>query len=629
MNSQAHARKFLRGLALLAGMTVSTPALAFTLSGTVTTQSGNQPVSGVDVRLFTGTGVPIGIPPTLTNGSGFYSVTGIPAGSYQMQFVPPASTGLLHLLVTGISVSGNTTVDAQLEAGNILSGFVRNTSLSPLAGIDINVYEGNGTKLETPGDNSDLTGFYDVVVPNGSYLLRWRSLDTLARWVTYEIDNVDFNDNNQTIDVTLESGWFVSGTVTGPGSVPVVNANLDFLDVNTQLVVPTPNDNTNGQGHYRVLVPPRTYDVTASAQPADHLFPGSRTGFVVTKDTTLNFQLQPVVFLTGLVRNSLSVGVVGADIDVRDPVTGVKLLTPGDNTGVGGAYSISFPAGTYDLDYQPPVASGLAPVRLAGVVLNIDTAINVTVPNGLLLSGLVRRPGAIPVQGVDIDVKYAATGAVVPVVGDLTDVTGAFAVVIPVGMMDVEIEPPPALRLTPKLLAGISPSGDTSVVVTLDTGLVISGTVFDNTGTTPLPGVRVRAVDASTGDTVFTPSGTTDPLGQYQLLAPPDTYLLRYSPGTGSGLADTVLTGVIVSKDTVINVTFGASTADVRGDVNNNGSTTSSDIIYLVNYVFKGGPPPLPVVSEGDVNCSATITSSDVIFLVNYVFKGGPTPVCP
>jgi len=90
-----------------------------------------------------------------------------------------------------------------------------------------------------------------------------------------------------------------------------------------------------------------------------------------------------------------------------------------------------------------------------------------------------------------------------------------------------------------------------------------------------------------------------------------------------------VLTGVIVSKDTVINVIFGASTADIRGDVNNNGSTTSSDIIYLVNYVFKGGPPPLPVVSEGDVNCSATITSSDVIFLVNYVFKGGPTPVCP
>lgn len=617
------------GLALLAGITVSTPALAFTISGTVTTQSGNLPTSLVDVRLFTGTGVPIGIPPTLTNGSGFYSITGIPAGSYQMQFVPPASTGLLHLNVTGISVSGNTTVDAQLEAGNILSGFVRNTSLQPLAGIDINVYEGNGTKLETPGDNSDVTGFYDVVVPNGSYLLRWRSLDTLARWVTYEIDNVGFNDNNQTIDVTLESGWFVSGTVTGPTSAPVVNVNLDFLDVNTQLVVPTPNDNTNNQGHYRVLVPPRTYDVTAKAQPGDHLFPGSRTGFVVTKDTTLDFQLQPVVFLTGLVRNNLSVGVVGADIDVRDPVTGVKLLTPGDNTGVGGAYSISFPAGTYDLDYQPPVASGLAPVRLAGVVLNVDTAINVTVPNGLLLSGLVRRPGAIPVQGVDIDVKYAATGAVVPVVGDLTDVAGAFAVVIPMGSMDVEIEPPPALRLTSRLLAGIAPSGDTSVVITLDTGLVISGTVFDNTGTTPLPGVRVRGVDASTGDTVFSPSGTTDPAGHYQILVPPDTYLLRYSPGTGSGLTDTVLAGVIVAKDTVINVTFAASTADFRGDVNNSGVITSADIIYLVNFVFKGGPPPLPVPSEGDVNCSSTITSADIIFLVNYVFKGGPVPVCP
>jgi len=64
----------------------------------------------------------------------------------------------------------------------------------------------------------------------------------------------------------------------------------------------------------------------------------------------------------------------------------------------------------------------------------------------------------------------------------------------------------------------------------------------------------------------------------------------------------------------------------ILGDVNESGTITSADIISLVNHVFKGGPPPLPVWEAGDVNQSGTITSADIIFLVNYVFKGGPPP---
>jgi hypothetical protein len=73
-------------------------------------------------------------------------------------------------------------------------------------------------------------------------------------------------------------------------------------------------------------------------------------------------------------------------------------------------------------------------------------------------------------------------------------------------------------------------------------------------------------------------------------------------------------------------VALSGMAAAARGDVNNSGSITSADIIYLVGYVFKGGPPPFPVVSEGDVNCTGSITSSDIIYLVNYVFKGGAAP---
>jgi hypothetical protein len=68
----------------------------------------------------------------------------------------------------------------------------------------------------------------------------------------------------------------------------------------------------------------------------------------------------------------------------------------------------------------------------------------------------------------------------------------------------------------------------------------------------------------------------------------------------------------------------------LTGDVNSNGSITSADIIYLVGYVFKGGPPPQagggPCVAAGDVNCNGSVTSADIIYLVGYVFKGGPAP---
>jgi hypothetical protein len=61
------------------------------------------------------------------------------------------------------------------------------------------------------------------------------------------------------------------------------------------------------------------------------------------------------------------------------------------------------------------------------------------------------------------------------------------------------------------------------------------------------------------------------------------------------------------------------------GDVNNDGLVTSSDILALVEFVFKSGPAPDPL-SYGDVDLSCTITSADVIYLVNYVFKSGPAP---
>jgi len=66
---------------------------------------------------------------------------------------------------------------------------------------------------------------------------------------------------------------------------------------------------------------------------------------------------------------------------------------------------------------------------------------------------------------------------------------------------------------------------------------------------------------------------------------------------------------------------------EVVGDANADGVINSADVVYLIDYLFKGGPPPEPL-EAGDVNCDQIINSADVVYLINYLFKGGPPPGC-
>jgi hypothetical protein len=49
------------------------------------------------------------------------------------------------------------------------------------------------------------------------------------------------------------------------------------------------------------------------------------------------------------------------------------------------------------------------------------------------------------------------------------------------------------------------------------------------------------------------------------------------------------------------------------------------DVVYLVTYLYKEGPPPAPM-EAGDVDCDGLVNVGDVVYLVNYLYKGGPAP---
>ena len=64
--------------------------------------------------------------------------------------------------------------------------------------------------------------------------------------------------------------------------------------------------------------------------------------------------------------------------------------------------------------------------------------------------------------------------------------------------------------------------------------------------------------------------------------------------------------------------------APLPGDVNGDGQVDVSDVFYLINYLFAGGPDPLgPANANGD----GAVDVADVFYLINFLFAGGQPPV--
>ncbi len=64
----------------------------------------------------------------------------------------------------------------------------------------------------------------------------------------------------------------------------------------------------------------------------------------------------------------------------------------------------------------------------------------------------------------------------------------------------------------------------------------------------------------------------------------------------------------------------------ISGDANDDGYVNTGDVVYLINYIFNGGPPP-HLLAAGDANGDGEVSVGDAVYLVRYLFGNGPRPL--
>jgi hypothetical protein len=197
-------------VALLAVAPVVAQAATASISGTVTSakSGGIEDLQGISVTAVNEHGVSQGSVATEANGT--YKLTGLAAGEYTVEFYDPAQAYLRLSKPATLEEGKNTTIDAELKAGDTISGEVTSASSgNPLEGVEVRVEGGAEEDVVFTEANGDYTardlsaGSYFVEIPSfGSYLSQ--SFST----------TFGGEGEVQVVNVALKEGGRVTGRVT-------------------------------------------------------------------------------------------------------------------------------------------------------------------------------------------------------------------------------------------------------------------------------------------------------------------------------------------------------------------------------------------------------------------------------
>jgi len=211
-------------VAVTDGRTTAGVGVMLRLGGTITgvvKDAGGHPLTGICVNAFgrsSGSG-------TRTGAGGAYRIEGLPTGRYQMQFSTGCGNNGSYAPLTlpnAVPVrAGKTTsgVDATMQLAGVISGVVKDSAGSPLAGICViaQATSGQGFGFSTTSasgtyqDNGLPAGSYQVAfVPGGVF----SSCGNNGNYLPVTLTTTVSSGKTTGLDATLPTGGAISGTVS-------------------------------------------------------------------------------------------------------------------------------------------------------------------------------------------------------------------------------------------------------------------------------------------------------------------------------------------------------------------------------------------------------------------------------
>jgi alpha-tubulin suppressor-like RCC1 family protein len=273
-----------------------------TITGTVTDAATSAPVPGVDVQVFSSTGIPTSS--GYTNASGVYSIQGLPSGSYRVRTSVPARSLLMDqiypqvryvpgstLITSGslvaVSAPGSTSgIDFALARGGNIAGTVIDGSTGQGVNATVWVYTTSGILVGSA--STDGQGDYTSPgLPNGMYFVRTSNAQGLVDEAFNDLScpgaacsigtavpvSVTAQQTTGNVDFVLAPGGAISGTVTNAASGAAAASVAVTFFAGTGRSLGAAVTDTDG-AYTSPALPPGTYFVrTSNAQGlADQVF---------------------------------------------------------------------------------------------------------------------------------------------------------------------------------------------------------------------------------------------------------------------------------------------------------------------------------------------------------------------
>jgi len=357
------------------------------ISGTLTNSNG-RPAIGVEVIAQTPSRNEVAR--TTSGADGTYTLDGLANGSYVLDFgnqhlgwVPEYYDNTDALSATSVQVTEGqetTGIDAELVAYGSISGLVTDAEGTPLVGISV-------VARHIASTTTDADGRYLLVGLDPSSVGLEFSHDEFAFVTASRVDiEVAFNVETAGIDVVMDRGSSIGGTVINSFGEPVVGANVWATPI----------------GRFEVTDETGSFLFAGLAPGPVRLFAGAQ--FFVKSDTqnlvveagadTTDVALQMTEFgtIAGVVRNADGVPVQG--LGVRAYESG-RSGGPSDVTDFHGVFEVRVPPSTWTVLAIDQTDNYLA--AWLGDGLSREDAREVVIDPGAVVSGEItlRNAGAI------------------------------------------------------------------------------------------------------------------------------------------------------------------------------------------------------------------------------------------